>query len=560
MPDLATGAPLAPDYYLHNFRFLLDWVNDRYRDLLASAETGFIDSFRQLDRNGQCLLVRLATRKGPWFRGSKLNYAEIEGIETAANCLCSVNLLADDPVLDITCLGGLLTRTELIHLFSAELAGYRSRRKPELLALLEARYPDLQRWSAWTALQWGPLYQFALTPVIDTLMLLFFGNPWQNLSDFVLRDLGLLRYENYRIDPDHRLFHDRASLDQYQQLLALREALQAADGLEELRALARSIPAASGADALARRRARLCNRLAYALERAEDHELALALYAQSALPPARERQVRLREKLGQYTQAWQLLETILAQPLDEHEQQVMLRMAPRLARKAGIRYQRPPAILLDEKRLVLPMPPTTTGGQDEQATRVEGLLCRHWHRPHMPCLYAENRLFNGLLGLWLWPELFRSVSGAFANPFQIAPLDLYREGFQHRRPAIQALWELLDSGAYKAHMRQIYATRQGIANPFVNWQFLDETILDLALDCIPADHLKAIFRRQLFDLRANCSGFPDLIQFYPQHQTYRLIEVKGPGDRLQDNQQRWLAFFSANAIPAEVCYVAWQID
>lgn len=553
MSDHTPDAPLAPDYYLHNFRFLLNWVNDRFRDLLTPAETGFIDSFRQLDRDGQCLLVRLATRKGPWFRGSKLSYAEIGSVGAAAGNLCSVNLLEEDPLLDIACLGRLLTKSELVDLFSAELAGYRSRRKPELLALLEARYPDIQRWSAWTASRWGPLYQFALTPVIDTLMLLFFGNPWQNLSEFVLRDLGLLRYENYRIDPDHRLFPDRASLDQYQQLLTLREALQAAANLEDLRALALSIPAVSGSDALVRRRARLCNRLAYALERAEDHELALALYAQSTLPPARERQVRLREKLGQYEQAWQQLETILAQPLDEHEQQVMLRMAPRLARKAGVSYQRKPAIGLNEKRLVLSIPGITTGDGDELALRVEDVVCRHWHQPHAPCLYAENLLFNGLLGLWLWPELFRSISGAFANPFQIAPLDLYREDFQQRRPAMQALWEQLDSGAYKAHMRQIYATRKGIANPFVNWQFLDETILDLALDCIQEGHLKAIFRRQLFDLRTNCSGFPDLIQFYPQHQTYRLIEVKAPGDRLQDNQRRWLAFFSANAIPAEVC-------
>jgi hypothetical protein len=37
-----------------------------------------------------------------------------------------------------------------------------------------------------------------------------------------------------------------------------------------------------------------------------------------------------------------------------------------------------------------------------------------------------------------------------------------------------------------------------------------------------------------------------------------MIEVKGPGDRIQDNQQRWLDYFSANDIPAEVWYVNWQ--
>jgi VRR-NUC domain len=65
----------------------------------------------------------------------------------------------------------------------------------------------------------------------------------------------------------------------------------------------------------------------------------------------------------------------------------------------------------------------------------------------------------------------------------------------------------------------------------------------------------------LFDIHSNRSGFPDLIQFFPNSpngKNYRLIEVKGPGDRLQDNQQRWLEYFSAHDIPAEVWYVRWQ--
>ena len=50
---------------------------------------------------------------------------------------------------------------------------------------------------------------------------------------------------------------------------------------------------------------------------------------------------------------------------------------------------------------------------------------------------------------------------------------------------------------------------------------------------------------------------PDLIQFWPQEQRYRMIEVKGPGDRLQDNQRRWLALCAAHGMPVDVCYVQW---
>ena len=37
-----------------------------------------------------------------------------------------------------------------------------------------------------------------------------------------------------------------------------------------------------------------------------------------------------------------------------------------------------------------------------------------------------------------------------------------------------------------------------------------------------------------------------------------MIEVKGPGDRLQDNQLRLLDFALSHAMPLAVCYVTWD--
>jgi len=50
---------------------------------------------------------------------------------------------------------------------------------------------------------------------------------------------------------------------------------------------------------------------------------------------------------------------------------------------------------------------------------------------------------------------------------------------------------------------------------------------------------------------------PDLIQFWPEERRYLMIEVKGPGDRLQDNQLRWLDFCARHQMPVQVCYVEW---
>lgn len=91
----------------------------------------------------------------------------------------------------------------------------------------------------------------------------------------------------------------------------------------------------------------------------------------------------------------------------------------------------------------------------------------------------------------------------------------------------------------------------------MHWGVLSETLLEQALDCLPAAHLRAWFRRLLGDIQANRSGMPDLIQFWPEEKRYRMIEVKGPGDRLQDNQRRWLAFCAEHGMPVDVCYVQW---
>ena len=64
----------------------------------------------------------------------------------------------------------------------------------------------------------------------------------------------------------------------------------------------------------------------------------------------------------------------------------------------------------------------------------------------------------------------------------------------------------------------------------------------------------------LFDPGENRRGFPDLIALGSAPGDYCMIEIKGPGDALQDSQKRWLRFFSAQGIPAQVTWVDWLDD
>ncbi len=559
---MAQAVELAPDYYLQNFRFLLDWVAGRFADLLTPQEQAFIAAFNQLNKPAQCLWVRLSSRKGPIFRSDKLHYPEIPNLEEAAAHLLQKELLLTDPSLEFATLAECLTKAELLQLFSPQLHIWqqehkqpvKSARKETLIAALSNLFPAPRTWSQWSENTLGDAWALQQHNSLTTFLQLFFGNQRQNLSEFVLQDLGIFRYETYSIDPHHRIFTCRAELDTWQQLNHLQEQLAAASDITQVQFLAGQIPAPADHAKVRRRRAQLCNQIAQAYERAGLLNEALEFYQQSHLPPARQRHMRLLAKQGQLEAAWLLNQELISAPSCEAELHDALRFAPKLAKPLGKNWVKPKPVPISQQHLLL-APTTDKQGNIE---RVEVQVRRHVHTYDAPCFYVENSLFCSLFGLWLWPELFRSVPGAFANPFQTAPLDFYQEDFVNKRPGIEDLWRSLQGGDYKNNWRNTWQVKNGLANPLVHWGLLTEELLNLALECIPAEHLTAIFKRQLLDRRNNLSGLPDLIQFFPAHKTYQLIEVKGPNDRPQDNQVCWFDYFADHQIPAEVCYVRWQ--
>jgi hypothetical protein len=188
--------------------------------------------------------------------------------------------------------------------------------------------------------------------------------------------------------------------------------------------------------------------------------------------------------------------------------------------------------------------------------RVEIVVSEHLSTPEAPVVYVENTLLNSLFGLLCWDAIFTPLPGAFFHPFHAAPADLLEPQFQQRRAAQFArCLERLENDSYRDAILNTFETKSGLQSAFVFWGALTRSLLERALDCIPARHLRLIFARLLADIRNNRSGLPDLIQL---GHGYRLIEVKGPGDRLQDNQLRWLSFCQANDIPVCVCKVVWH--
>jgi hypothetical protein len=495
----------------------------------------------------------MVMRKGSLFRASKMNYPEIGCPLAAAQDLLPTGWIQLDPVIGIDELFELLVKPEILEAFALG-APLKHARKPEQLEALREQHAEPRAFSAWYPGCTDTVFAIGVKPLCDRLRLLFFGNLHQDWTEFVLSDLGLFRYEQVEFSEASRGFRSRQDIEHYLQLHACRERFDALEpGSSELRTLMQEVPRHSfGNDWLDSRREKLLFRIGQQLEKDKDWEAAHAVYAECRFPGARSRAMRVLEKDEKFDQAYALFCEASAAPESEAERQHLLRIGPRLARKLGHARVAPRrAAKPAQLDLNLPQP----GGE----WHVEGVVLAHLHRDDAPVFYVENTLANTLFGLLCWPAVFAAIPGAFFHPFHRGPADLYSPDFQQRRAReFAACLARLDDGSHVEAILATWEDKNGLQSPFVAWDWLERDILELALRCIPASHLKLWCLRILADVKDNRTGFPDLIRFWPIEARYEMIEVKGPGDRLQDNQLRWIEYCREHGMPVTVCYLQWQ--
>ncbi|WP_233835697.1 VRR-NUC domain-containing protein [Paraburkholderia sp. ZP32-5] len=562
-PEIRSGVP----YYLLNFERALEWLAARYDDLLDDEEHTFLTVFASLPQASRALLVRMLMRKGALFRASRLDYDEIGCPLQAAQPMTAHGWVDAEPPLSLDDLFALSTRAQLLDMFSHAIAlipGAKTLRKPELLETLRAfddgdgageAFSTPRPLAAWHGETADHVLHVAIAPLCDRLRLMFFGNLQQDWSEFVLADLGIFQYEKVAFGPSSRAFRERADVDVYLALHACREALEwlpiNADD-SALRELIAGVGAIQTANPwLETRRAKLLFRIGQDCERHQQWSMALSVYDACAWPGARHRRIRVLERSERCDEALALAVQAVAAPESEEEAQRVARMLPRLRRKCGAPAPRAQAARpVARSTLVLPKPAAPQA--------VEYVVRDYLSRDAAPVHYVENALINSLFGLLCWEPIFAALPGAFFHPFQRGPADLHAPDFHARRAdQFAACLAELDSGIYRETILRHWHTKAGVQSPFVFWGLLSPELVELALDCLPAAHLKLWFERLLRDVRGNRSGLPDLIRFWPADKRYELIEVKGPGDRLQDNQIRWLAYCAQHGMPVRVVDVRW---
>lgn len=536
MQELSNSIQLPDDYYLTNFWQLINGVTQRYQDLLHPNETELIELLKQLSLDAQKLYVRLLCRKGPYFRLDKLHYPEISEINSALNLLLQARLATTDAPDDWNTIAQLCTTAELKQL--GHIKG--TFKKDQLLEqLLACAIPELP----FTVItlhdnQWLGLFQ-----------LLYFNNPRQSLTDFVLSDLALKRYESYRLDKQTRLYQTRAQIDLALKLALLNEQLEQCpkNGSWSLPPLLEQLPKHTEHPTLERQGQRIREKLAREYERRGEFEQALTNYQQCDSVFSRERQCRILTKIDP-EKALQQLQKITTHPTNLSEQQFASNLYFRVARK--LKHPAKPPKSVNYQRIDWPAPHIP--GEPEQSA-LHQLKTLGWQGVH-----CENALINGILTLTLWPALFADhLPGVFFHPFQHRPADLYHHDFFSKRQSLidELLNEVTDPN-WTNQIKSRFKQKQGLENPLFDWNRLPQELLDIALKRIPAQTWQHIFHYQLFDLRQTRSGMPDL--FIWNETQFGWLEIKGPGDKLQNNQLIWLEKLNELGLPVAVCYMGHQ--
>lgn len=544
-------AALAPFYYLKNFELVLATILARYADLLLEDELRFITEFPCAPLSSRALLARMVMRRGEVFRASSLDYAEIGETHAAAAPLIQAGWVSDQMKLGIDKLAGLLTKSELIRILKLPCR-YLSWRKADLTAMLQAQFTESRPFEEWYG-EGDMVYALKVGPLCERFRLMFFGNDRQSWTEFVTADLKIFNYEKVGGSSHSRPFQTRGQIQVFQRLKDCRELLEEGMPLEDLSVL---VPQAIGdSEWLEERRQKLLFLIAREHERAGETGKALAIYLQCSYRGARSRAIRLKSKAHDWEGARILCVLAKEKPESEAERQFVRRLLPRVNRKLKIAGEPDCAAAAIEEFEIL------FEGAPREGT-VECHVRDHLAR-ELPdgntVRYVENSLINGLFGLLCWPAIFAPVPGAFFHDFHHGPIDLESSDFyRRRRQEFNDCLSLLESGGYRQAIWKALKQKWGVQSPFVRWHHLDGALLHAALACFPAAHLRLWFEWIMRDVKENRAGFPDLVQFWPAEKRYRMIEVKGPGDRVQDNQRRLLEYCVSHQMPVSVCYVQWS--
>ncbi|XP_077453348.1 LOW QUALITY PROTEIN: fanconi-associated nuclease 1 [Stigmatopora argus] len=193
---------------------------------------------------------------------------------------------------------------------------------------------------------------------------------------------------------------------------------------------------------------------------------------------------------------------------------------------------------------------------------VEELSLTHYRQQGFDQgLHGEGSTFSTLFSLLLWDIIFMDgIPDVFRNVYQACPLDFYTDSFyENRREAIDTRVQLINDASVEilhAMLEDVWIAQEGKVCSCINWErFSSVSQAQSLVSCMGGAFLAGVVARMAKDFRHCRGGLPDLVVWNTSNNNYKLVEVKGPSDRLSQKQQIWLDELQKLGADVEVCHV-----
>ncbi len=538
--------PVLPVYYyLDHFTEMLAFVSKTYGPILTDEHRDFMTRFEALSRDAKCLLIRMINRQRTVFDLSAFEYAEIANIEAARTDLLTQGLVREVTEQDYAALLSGLPKAVLVS--GARAAGDTAVRaswpKPRLIDHF------LTGISFATAVEHCDADNFvalADAKPFEFLLYLYFGKTEDDLKNFALRDLGILRTNKTAASLNARFTDgdEARACFHYSRLL---DRLDGTPGVSYSQAVVDILggPQAGGEYAADLRGHAACKVGQY-YEKHGDSALAHQLYRAGRSPDCHERLVRSLYASGDKAEAEHLLRRMIDDPASDGE----LDFASDFhARKFGGRRVGVCTELLRAGRGLV-VAETYRGNPEAGAAAV-------LRRDGCQVFYAENTLWRSLFGLLFWDELFES--GQLHSTFDWVPHCLKDRSFAplFAEPIDTKLAAVRAGRALPLLLRGVSA-RWGKPNGIFAWDHVEVEALTALLNGADANGIAAILSAMCKDYQAMRDGFPDLM--IARDGVVSFIEVKAEGDVIRRNQLTRLRQLIEAGIPAEIGRVHFRFD
>ena len=537
-----------PTFYYHaHFLEMLDFVVERYEHVLADRHRRIVREFRQLTPDEQRLYVRLVNRKGQIFDVGKLNYPELGDLRPLLAALRAKGWLVSPRSEHYESMLRFLTRTDILETVMAIKSGVsRSLKKAEAVDFARRHVPAeafLPRIPGDRIVVQGHCRE------VRFLLYLYFGRLQDGLSQFTMRDLGLVRVNDSSGSYEPR-FAERAEAEaQFEIAEVSRAADRATDA--ELRELAGRVADWSEPDfaGVAKARDALCHHLGRRLERAGHRSLALDVYRAGESTACSERVVRLLLGTDRKSEARAFLERCIAEPRNDEERLFAEDLyARRFDKKrtstATDRLRAAEQIDLDESQM----------GAPERAAAA-------WFEARGQVAFrVENSLWRSLFGLLFWDELTAPADGGASSPFDFLPQSLVDGSFRDRnRVAVEGAYAAIaEPGALKRRLLKVGTLHYGKPNGVFRWRQQTLDALFALADHGDADGIQSMLDRFIDAYLDSRYGYPDLMLI--DALGIRFVEIKAEGDALRRNQLLRIEQLRAAGFRADVVRVRWILD